>query len=277
MFALAFTLAASIVGAHPLEGRVWEVGTGRFVEPEEVLARADRARFVLLGEKHDNPEHHRLHLLVLRHLAGSRAPALALEQFDREHQAALDAARAQPAADAERVADAARFDRASWKWDGYKPLVELALERGLPIVAANLSRAAAREIVRSPARSGLAPAPAALRADIERDIATSHCERPPEPLLSGMVEAQRARDATMAASLTEHAGQGAVLVTGAGHARKDRGVPAYLEKKTGVLTIAFTEVIDGSDDPARYADPRSYDYLWFTRAAQRTDPCARGR
>lgn len=275
MFALAFTLAASIVGAHPLEGRVWEIANGRFVEPQQVLARAAEARFVLLGEKHDNPEHHRLHLLVLRHLAASSTPALALEQLDRENQAALDAARAEPTANAERVADAGRFDRTSWKWDGYKPLLELALERGLPIVAANLSRAAAREIVRVPARSGLAPAPPALRGDIERDIADSHCERPPEPLLSGMVEAQRARDATMAAVLTDHVGRGAVLVTGAGHARKDRGVPAYLGEKAAVLTIAFTEVIEGSLDPVTYVDPRSYDYLWFTRPAQRTDPCAR--
>src|SRR5204862_100124 len=85
------------------------------------LSSAARATHVILCETHDNPEHHRLQRLALESLPGPRT--LAMEQFDSEHQAAIDAAR-EKKADAEGVADAGRFDRKGWNWPLYRPLVE---------------------------------------------------------------------------------------------------------------------------------------------------------
>jgi len=49
---------------------------------------------VLLGEVHDNAEQHRLRLAALQHaFASGWRPALAMEQFDREHQGDIDRAR----------------------------------------------------------------------------------------------------------------------------------------------------------------------------------------
>src|SRR5215218_1095760 len=91
-------LALLVVGcAHPppgapaLEGRIWDVRARAFVSAQDVYARAARATYVILGETHDNPEHHRLQRQALEALPGPRA--LAMEQFDSEHQAAIDAAR----------------------------------------------------------------------------------------------------------------------------------------------------------------------------------------
>ena len=258
-------------GAHPLEGRIWDVRAARFVSPDEVLARASRASHVILGETHDNPEHHRLQRQVLDKLPGRRS--LAMEQFDSEHQAAIDAAQAKNA-DAEGIADAGRFDRKGWNWPLYRPLVELAVERRWPIIAANLSRAEARRIVRAPSLSGLPPDPA-LVPDLERDIAENHCgQRPAPKLLAGMVEAQRARDARMAALLKAPG----VLITGSGHARRDRGVPRYLPG-ADIVSIGFTEVeVDKKSTPdylAGFYSPASFDYVWFTSRAAREDPCKR--
>ena len=255
---------------HPLSGRIWDVRAGTFVKADAVLARAARASHVLLGETHDNPEHHRLQRQVLESLPGRRA--LAMEQFDSEHQAAIDAAQAK-GSDAEGVADAGRFDRKGWNWPLYKPLVELAVQRGWPIIAANLSRPEARLIVRDPARSGLPPDPGLAR-QLERDIAESHCgHRPEAKLLAGMAEAQRARDSRMATLLRAPG----VLITGSGHARRDRGVPRYL-RDADVLSIAFTEIDADKKAPPDYLagfySPASFDYLWFTPRAERKDPCA---
>jgi len=53
---------------------------------------------VLLGEVHDNAEQHALRLRAFEALLATGArPTLALEQFDRQHQAAIDQALAQPA------------------------------------------------------------------------------------------------------------------------------------------------------------------------------------
>jgi uncharacterized iron-regulated protein len=258
-------------GAHPLEGRIWDLRAGRFVSPEELFARASAASHVILGETHDNPEHHRLQRRVMEELSGPRS--LAMEQFDSEHQAAIDAAQAKNA-DAEAIADAGRFDRKGWNWPLYRPLVELAVERRWPVVAANLSRPEARRIVREPALSGLAPDPV-IAAALERDIAENHCGQRPEPkLLAGMVEAQRARDARMASLLKAPS----VLITGSGHARRDRGVPAYLPG-ADIVSIGFTEIDPEKTSPQDYLagfyTPASFDYLWFTPRASREDPCAR--
>lgn len=253
----------------PLEGRIWDVRAGRFVSERELFGRAGAARHVILGETHDNPEHHRLQLEVLKAL-GSQRRVLAMEQFDSEHQAGIDQA---GSGDAEAVADAGRFDRKGWNWPLYRPLVEFALERGWPIRAANLSRAHARRIMADPALAGLPPAAPGLVAALERDIAQGHCGRRPEPTrLAGMVEAQRARDARLASALISDS----VLITGNGHARRDRGVPLYL--KDEVVSIGLIEVEPGRSAPREYLrgfySEASFDYVWFTRPRARPDPCA---
>ena len=262
-------IAAALAGgcAHsPAPGEIWDTRAERFVSAHDVYARAARATHVILGETHDNPEHHRLQRLALERLTGPRA--LAMEQFDSEYQAAIDAAPAKT----EAIADAGHFDRKGWNWPLYRPLVEFAVEHRWPIIAANLSRMEARRIVRDPAASGLPPAPEVAKA-LERDIAESHCgERPPPKLLAGMVEAQRTRDAHMASRL----GSRTVLITGSGHARRDRGVPLYLPG-ADVVSIGFMELDADKKSPRDYLTglftPASFDYVWFTPRATRRDPC----
>src|SRR5687767_16011942 len=43
---------------HPLTGRIWDVAGARFIITEALVARLAPARFVLLGERHDNADHH---------------------------------------------------------------------------------------------------------------------------------------------------------------------------------------------------------------------------
>jgi uncharacterized iron-regulated protein len=259
---------------HPLTGRIWDPRASAPVSRGELLQHAAGARHVLLGETHDNPEHHRLQRELLHALARSGPPrVLAMEQFDAEHQKALDAAQARGAS-AEEVADAGNFDRKGWNWPLYRPLVEFALEQRWPIVAANLSRRDARAIVADPTLSKLPPADPALRAALEQDMIDGHCgARPEAKRLAGLVEAQRARDALMARRIEPHS---SVLITGGGHARKNRGVPLYLPG-TDLVAIGFLEVEPGKDRPAEYSADTSFDYLWFTPRAEREDPCVRFR
>lgn len=266
---------------HPLYGRAWDMRSGREISFDAMLHRAVASRLVILGETHDNPEHHRLQARILAAmLQAGRSPALAMEQFNREDQAALDEARRRGERDPERIADAGRFDRKGWSWPGYRPLVELAVVNDLPIIAANLSREEARAMVRTGRRSeGLGPASAELRVALERDLVEGHCGMRPAPAtLTGLIEAQRARDARMAAALERSGKRGAVLIAGAGHARRDRGVPLYLStaEREQLLVIAFLEVDTDRNGPNAYADEglaASYDLVRFTQRAKREDPC----
>ena len=92
---------------------------------------------VFLGETHDDDVTHRFELAVLEALAERRDVVLALEMFERDVQSALDdylAGRTDEATFLERARPWGNYAEA------YRPLVELARERGLPVVASNFPR-----------------------------------------------------------------------------------------------------------------------------------------
>jgi uncharacterized iron-regulated protein len=281
--ACAFSLlnACSGGGARPSDSdetsgdRILDTRSGTFVSRNVFLRRATAARFLILGESHDNAIHHRLQAQILDSLLRTgRRPALAMEQFDREHQAALNAA--SNVQDAERIAETGRFDRKGWHWPFYKPLLELAAANGLRIIAANFSREEARALIKAGGSApALPPVTAAVRAALEQDIVNGHCGiRPSAPILSGMIEAQRARDAAMAAALESAGPDGAVLIAGAGHARRDRGAPSYLNSAAQgeLVSVGFMEIKpQEASVPSSYAG--LYDFVWLTSPAKREDPC----
>ena len=55
---------------NPLVGRLYQPSARTFVDESTAVAALRKARFVLLGEKHDNPDHHRLQAHLLRQLIG---------------------------------------------------------------------------------------------------------------------------------------------------------------------------------------------------------------
>ena len=269
---------------HPLAGRLWDVAAGNFIDETEFLRRAAQAEVLLLGETHDNPEHHRLQAMILqvRLTAGAR-PALLMEQFDVDQQAVLDEAR-------RSGKDLAPLMR-GWDWSLYQPLVALANTARIPLQAANLPRTALRPVV----RDGFAALAAgelqrlALEAvwDDARQkymvevIEDSHCGKVPPQLRDGLVRAQRLRDATLADSTLGKLAQGVVFILGRGHARRDVGVPLYLEARrpgTRVLSLGFVEVGADETAPTQYEAEHvggiaPYDIIWFTPRAERPDPC----
>ena len=279
LFVICMLLAGCASGGNPhgVSERILDTRTADFISRNDFMRRAASTPFVILGEVHDNAWHHRLQAELLESmLAAGRRPAIAMEQFDRENQAALDAARARGKRDPERLADAGKFDRLGWRWQDYEPIVRMAAANDLLLLAANFSRADARALMKSGApASGVAPAGSAQRAALEKDIVDGHCGiRPPAAMLSGMVEAQRARDARMAEVLGLAQGTGAVLIAGAGHARLDRGVPSYMppELKEQLLSVGLVEV--NPDGTLPVVDYRGiYDLVWFTPRAAREDPC----
>jgi SAM-dependent methyltransferase len=81
----------------------------------------------------------------------------------------------------------------------------------------------------------------------------AHCNMLPREAAGGMVEAQRLRDARFAAAafraFAAGGGQRAVLITGNGHARTDRGVPAYLKRVAPEVRVVSVGMLIVVDDP----------------------------
>jgi uncharacterized iron-regulated protein len=282
---------------HPLTGRIWDVGRAQFVTMDALVERLVGARFVLLGERHDHPDHHAFQAWIVRGLiAAGRRPALAFEMLSADQATALADYLARAPRDASGLGDAVGWAASGWPpWREYQPIADAAIAAGLPIVAANLPTGTARAVARGdtgaldPAlvRAHALDRPAAppIQTAMEREIRETHCGQLPDSALPHMVTAQRARDAQMADRLLATQRDGAVLIAGAGHVRTDRGVPTYMAGRApdaGIASVTFIEVATGLTSPGDYAERFGaarlpFDYVWFTTRADDSDPCARMR
>ncbi len=283
---------------HPLAGKIWDVAAGSSIDAATLVERLAASQFVLLGEKHDNSDHHRLQAWLLRALiAADRRPAVGFEMFTVEDTAALARHLAEAPTDAAGLADVVDWDRSGWPaWALYQPIVEAAIEVRLPILGTNIAPSTLRALklkglaalepsVR--ARLGLdRPLDPGVREAMAVEIGDAHCGYASQAAVEAMITIQQARDAQMAESLAAADGQdGAVLIAGFGHVRKDRGIPPFLTARhpgAAVSSVAFLEVDEDTTAPEGYAaqfgqETLPFDYLWFTPRVDEREPCARFR
>lgn len=261
-------------------GQPWEVSARRHVAFSELLRQARDADIVLLGETHDNPAHHATQRRVLESLA-DRTPALVMEQFDLEQQGSLDAILHSGGTQQEKLLALKALMKPGWQWPGYEGLLTTALERGLPVLAANISREALREVSRNgvatlgdgaSAQLGLDTGwSAAQQASLRQEVEASHCGMLPEAAVGAMVDAQRVRDAIMADRLLSAPGS-AVAILGRGHVRQDLAVPTYLKQRAPQKKVLSVALAEGGVAPDA---PQPYDYVIPAEAVSRAeDPCA---
>ncbi len=274
---------------HPLVGRIWDPAAARFLEVEDLVRRLGAADLVLVGERHDNVDHHRLQAWVVAALAeAGRAPAVAFEMIPRDRAGAL-AAYLDGGGDAAGLGAALDWADSGWPaWPLYQPIAEAALAADLPLVAADLPRADRRQI----GERGAEALPDALRAtwalerswapeltrDLLQELSEAHCAVAPPEAFAGLAEVQRARDAAMADALLGalESRDSAVLIAGTGHTRPDRGVPWFLRARAPEaesLSLALREVEAGRTAAAAYGAQGGHDLVWFTPRRDDADPC----
>jgi uncharacterized iron-regulated protein len=275
---------------HPLSGKVWDVAAGRFVDPATVIERAAEARFVLLGEIHDNEEHHRIQAMILDAMVrNGRKPALVMEQFDVEQQKQLNDIVQGSGTRGDKMKELSKLMRQGWNWPLYQKLVSSALQQKLPLVAANLSREAVREVARRGYDVLGAGEESRLAIDrtwtperdrqLSQEIAAGHCGKVADHMVQAITKSQRVRDAVMADKMMMTRKTGGVGIVGRGHARQDLGVPLYLAARAPeekVISVGMVEVYEPVD-PNAYAYSsvgQHHDYLWFTpRPMRKSNPC----
>ncbi|MBS3187006.1 MULTISPECIES: ChaN family lipoprotein [unclassified Pseudomonas] len=253
-------------------GQIHDLASGQVISPEQLVERLAHAPRVLIGEKHDNPDHHALQLWLMRALQLRRAQgSLLLEMLQPEQQAGVDAlaGRAQLPQD---LPKALAWDD-GWDWQLYGPIVREALQHHVPLLAANLSPTEMRQAYRHPAvMSGTHSNAPAVRAALLEQVKQGHCGLLPESQLPAMLAVQQQRDRRIAERLLA-APQPALLLAGSFHVRKDLGVPLHLadlgatgESKVVLLAEAGEQVKSGMAD-----------FVWYTAAMPEQDYCAQLR
>ena len=302
-FSFALLLFASLVHAentlyadhplvgHPLIGKIWDMNSRSFIDEATLLARINQANVLLLGETHDNPQHHDIQQKLLKARIGSGArPALLMEQLDSENQAALDLALAGSNQDEALNTATGLIKFTDWKF--YRPFLATAIDNKLPVIAANISSRQLQPVI----WQGFAAYDVAAlkRMAVEevwsesrqnymlRHIGGAHCGQIRDELRAGLTRSQRLRDALMADAAVSSIGRGIVAIVGSSHARRDVGIPLYLaarDPSARIFSIGFVEVIPGRDAPETYETESAsgdapYDVIWFTPRVARADPCA---
>jgi uncharacterized iron-regulated protein len=306
LLALVLTALAGCAAApvtDRLDAPIVDVASRRVIGETALVDALAHVRFRLLGELHDDPEHHAIRARLVGQIARRGVhPAVVFEQFDVEHDRALVAAQT-PGATPETLATAGRLDRKGWAWPMHAPIIAAPLAAHLPIRAGNLSRQDIPALPRTGeaahrgardagwlARLRAAPWSAAQARTLHAEIVESHCNMLPADVVPRLVEGERMRDAAMAQALVDAAtDDGAILIAGDGHVRANLGVPVYLHapglhgSNATSIGVGFVEADQAPGEPVRLderaigqlvADHPGFDYLWVTARIERPDPCA---
>ena len=260
---------------HAGLGVILDLRSGERITPQRLVERLARPSRVVVGEQHDNPDHHALQLWLSRELAARRPQgSVLLEMLKPNQQTRVDQVRAEtragrPPLDAIR----ALAWQPGWDWAMYGALVRYQLRQPYPLLAANLDREEIMRIYQQrPALQGQASTAAAVQQRLQRDIRESHCGLLPESQVPAMLVVQQQRDRRMAEALLA-APRPSLLLAGAFHARKDLGVPLHLADLgagQGNAVLMLAEV-------GRQVDASMADYVWFTAAQPEQDHCAKLR
>ena len=269
---------------HALVGKIWDTRECRWITERQLHGAIQEYKFILLGETHDNPDHHRLQAQVVNELAGAgHKPAIIMEMLAQE------AWQDQPAfwTDLESLQQQAVAQDERWPWDLYTPLLQSVVDHGLKLVAGNVKRKTLQARIPETGEdwrqelSARYSIPEHGLGQLEREIAESHCGYVDPSHLPFMVEAQLQRDRAMASALADSPAP-AVLVAGRGHIRNDYAVPVQLRNAYHHDSLLSVALLPVNPDAHRLKDylqdtGDAYDILYFTPSHTHEDPCEKFR
>lgn len=270
--ALLLSACQHVAAPPPITGEIRDLRNGQSLTAQELLARLARSERLIVGEQHDNRDHHQLQLWLLQAM-GQRRPqgSLLLEMLTPDQQPRVDAVRRAPTLPNDLPGALAW--QPGWDWDLYGPIVRFALGQPYPLLAANLDNSQMRAFYKQPPMlSGPRSNAPAVKEVLLEQISESHCGLLPKSQMPAMLAVQQQRDRRMAERLIA-APTPSLLFAGAYHARKDVGVPLHvldLGEREAPTVLLLAE--RGSQ-----VTPAMADYVWFTPATPAQDYCAQMR
>lgn len=164
-----------VAAPPPVSGEIRDLHSGQVLTAQELLTRLAGAQHVIIGEQHDNADHHAAQLWLLQSLGEQRPQgSLLLEMLTPDQQPKVDQVR-HAAAPPTGLATALDWQD-GWDWKLYGPIVRFALTQSYPLLAANLDDNEIRAFYRQPpALTGVRSNAATVKATLLEQISDSHC------------------------------------------------------------------------------------------------------
>ena len=273
---------------HPLVGTIHT--SENAISFEELVQIMARTRHILIGEKHDNPDHQQLELFLLEALneqteKDSETFSVVFEMLDSSQQKYVDsvakvlASNEDLALSAEKIKADLQWPEHGWIWDDYADVIGWVLNSRVTLYAGNIDSSQMNSVYQNGIDAEFDSAKALreeLRQPLLDQVYEGHCKLMEKESLSPMVDVQLAKDAAMAKALTEADTDKSILIAGTGHTRIDSAVPSHLRLNSSgsVLSVALVEVDPGLPSATDYEMSDRFDVLIFTPVANQRDYCA---
>jgi len=246
---------------------------GKKVKYQKMIQAAKNADVVFFGEQHNNPIAHWLELQITKDLYHARNGKIieGAEMFERDNQLILNEY-LKGEITQKYFEDEARL-WPNYKTD-YKPLVEFAKKHHIPFIATNVPRRYANIVYKhgfraldtltAEAKSYMAPLPIPYDPEIK-------CYKDMLAMMKKMghnnpnlPKAQALKDATMAASIAQYAGNGKLFIhyEGAYHSDHHQGIIWYLNKyKPGLKIVTLSTVEQKAIDTLNAKNKNLADFI----------------
>jgi len=262
------------VSGHFRIGQIVDLNSGVTLSFEQLIDQIASKDLIFIGETHDNPEHHLIHVQILQALMDRCGPVtIAMESFQKTKQESLDRYLQGELTEDEFIREVNW--RGGWGYDYhfYRPLILFARQSVSRVLAIN----APRDIVKKVARHGLKSLNAIERDKLAKKIDLNDKEhyaylrKVYEQHDHGELkkfdyfyEAQCVWEDTMAHNLAEYLREDRkklIAFTGNGHIINKFGIPDRTIRRfpVSMVTIMPYPLKDHVDIKKEIAD-----YVWLT-------------
>jgi len=221
----------------------YRVADAQRVDLSQMVSELGDVPLVLVGEQHDDMDHHELQLRLIELMQQQGRPlAIGLEMFEIQHQGALDAWVAG------RLPEGAFIPvyQANWRnlsWGFYRAIFVYARDQRIPLVALNAPRDTVQKVARhgltTLSESDLKAMPPGVGAPLDNRYLSSVTDNmgaiPGHNVQANryIPQAQALRNRVMAQTarhyLAAHPQTRLVVLTGGLHAWRQGGIPAELQ------------------------------------------------
>ena len=222
--------------------RVYDLEHEHLLIDAQALQRLQGARIVLVGEHHNNVDHHLAQLKVIQalHRTGKKV-AIGMEMFRRDSQQALDQWTS-GRMEEQQFVDVFN-DNWTFGWKLYRPILTYARDHRIPVVGLNVPRKITLQVAYHGFQS-LTPEQKGSLEGIVCDVTEEYRDFVQSAYgahahggmkFEQFCEAQLVWDSVMAVNAIDYLKKNderiMVVVAGSGHAHK-RGIPAQLAKRS---------------------------------------------
>lgn len=266
------------------EARLIDSKNGAEVSVEALAQRLAEIDVVVIGEYHGHQAAHLLQSQIQAALYRHKPlQVLSMEQFNLDNQAAVDTYLNSETGETEMMEDSSAWDNYR---GSYRPLVEFARQRAIPVIAANAPATVVRCVGRQGAgylsklpeieRERLPSNPfmdtPAYRNKFFAAITDSHgaADEAMAERMNNTYKAQLLRDNTMASRILTareaHPGYQVVHTTGTFHSEENLGTVALLKQRAPNISVAVISPVvwpASANEAPLHSSRHKGDYLYF--------------